>query len=144
VERVVVWLGLAATSVLVTGGCGEHAQVNNRNFAANVTSASQDTFTDGSVKPATATTSVAAGATAPAPATPRKIIYDTRVALLVESLNATERAILNLIKVHDGFLAESDQSSVARTQRTASWRVRVPVDRFDAFLAAVTRLGEVR
>jgi len=79
-----------------------------------------------------------------APAVPRKIIYDARVELLVESLTATEQAILRLIKEHEGFLAESDQSSVTRTQRSATWRVRVPVDRFDAFVAAVNRLGEVR
>ena len=52
--------------------------------------------------------------------------------------------MLNLIKEHDGFLAESDESSVTSTQRRATWRVRVPIGHFDAFLAAVNRLGEVR
>jgi hypothetical protein len=85
-------------------------------------------------------TKAPAGATA----VPRKIIYDARVDLLVESLTATEAAILELIKLHDGFLAESDQSNVTRTQGQATWRVRVPVDHFHAFLAAVVRLGEVR
>ena len=60
----------------------------------------------------------------------RKIIYDARIDLVVDSLNATEQAISRLIKEHDGFLAESDQSSPAQNQRRATWRVRVPVDAF--------------
>jgi Domain of unknown function (DUF4349) len=74
----------------------------------------------------------------------RKIIYDARVEITVDSLNATEQAISALVQEHDGFLAESDQASVTATQRRGMWRVRVPVDRFRAFLTAVTRLGEVR
>jgi hypothetical protein len=74
----------------------------------------------------------------------RKIIYDARIDLLVDSLNATEQAISKIIKENDGFLAESDQSSSQQNQRRATWRVRVPVANFDAFVAAVVRLGEVR
>ena len=78
------------------------------------------------------------------PAIPRKIIYDARVELLVDSLSTAEQAVLDLIKEHNGFLAESDQASVTSTQRRATWKVRVPVDHFDAFLNAVCRLGEVK
>jgi hypothetical protein len=77
-------------------------------------------------------------------AIPRKIIYDARIDLIVESLSATEHAILNLIKEHGGFLAESNLSSQTSSQREATWRVRLPVDRFDSFVNAVGRLGEVR
>lgn len=74
----------------------------------------------------------------------RKIIYDARVDVVVDSLGSAEGAVLALIKEHDGFLAESDQSSATSNQRRATWRVRVPVDHFNAFLTAVTNLGEVR
>ena len=77
-------------------------------------------------------------------AAPRKIIYDARVELLVESLATADQAVQTLITEHDGFLAESDQSSATSTQRHATWRVRVPVNQFGAFLAAVGRLGEVK
>ncbi len=54
----------------------------------------------------------AAAATPKANAAPaliqRKIIYDARIDLLVKSLDATERAVLELIKDHNGFLAESN------------------------------------
>jgi prepilin-type N-terminal cleavage/methylation domain-containing protein len=78
------------------------------------------------------------------PAIPRRIIYDARIDLLVESLTSAEQAILSLIKEHDGFLAESGQSGQTYAPRVGTWRVRVPVDHFDAFVGAVSRLGEVR
>lgn len=81
---------------------------------------------------------------AAAPAVPRKIIYDARIDLVVESLSGLEASILDLVKQNGGFLAESDLATQVSTQRTATWRVRVPVDHFDAFVRAVGRLGEVR
>jgi hypothetical protein len=75
---------------------------------------------------------------------PRKILYDARIELLVESLNSAEQAILGLIQEHGGFLAQSDQIGQTSVQRQATWRVRVPADHFDAFVSAVSRLGEVR
>ena len=63
---------------------------------------------------------------------------------MVDSLNATEQAISRLIEEHEGFLAESDQSSLAQNQRRATWRVRLPVAHFQAFTSAVARLGEVQ
>ena len=76
--------------------------------------------------------------------TARKIIYDARIELVVDSLTATEQAILRIIKENDGFLAESDQTSAQQNQRHATWRVRVPVANFEAFVGAVVKLGEVQ
>ena len=67
-----------------------------------------------------------------------------RIDLVVDSLNAAEQAIQRLIKANNGFVAESDHSSLTDTRRHATWRVRVPVDQFDAFVDAVSRLGEVK
>jgi Domain of unknown function (DUF4349) len=84
------------------------------------------------------------GGSAPVRVIPRKIIYDAAIDLIVESLTNTEQAIVKLIKDHGGFLAESDQNSDTHEKRRASWRVRVPVDRFDSFVGAVGRMGEVQ
>jgi hypothetical protein len=84
------------------------------------------------------------GLTAPPPALPRKIIYDATIDLVVDSLNGLEASITDVVKRHGGFLSGSDVSSQVSTQRTATWRVRVPVDRFEDFVRAVGRLGEVR
>ena len=72
------------------------------------------------------------------------MIYDASIDLIVESLNKTEQAILKLITDHGGFLAESEQNSETSERRHGTWRVRVPVDRFESFTGAVSRLGEVR
>jgi hypothetical protein len=83
--------------------------------------------------------------TAPVPpAVPRKIIYNANIELVVESINSLEQSIRSLVKENGGFLSESNQSSYNREQQQASWKVRVPVDRFETFVSAVVRLGEVR
>jgi Domain of unknown function (DUF4349) len=63
---------------------------------------------------------------------------------VVESLSVTEQAILKLVNDYNGFLAESDQASLTDYQRRGMWRVRVPVEHFQAFVSDVGRLGEVR
>ena len=141
---------------LCRGGPDSGTTINSRNFTQTpAKSDSGDQIADGSVRfintEPTETSATPARQTtdqskppAPPPAMPRKIIYDARIDLLVKSLGATERAILDLIKENGGFLAESTISAQTGTQRDATWRVRVPVDRFDSFVSAVSRLGEVR
>ena len=78
------------------------------------------------------------------PALPRKIIYNAKVTVVVESVAALSDQLAKLVKEAGGYVSETDQSSYTHVQRTASWTIRVPVDRFDGFLAAVNRLGEVQ
>lgn len=77
------------------------------------------------------------------PALPRKIIYNAEVTLVVESVATVGDQITKLVKDAGGYISETDQASHSHTQRRATWKVRVPVDRFDTFVAAVARLGEV-
>ncbi len=131
----IVLLGLAAMAVAVVVGCAEEESRVGSSSGAD------------RAAPATATPgeqSAVKSAAAPVPSIPRKIIYDAKIDLIVESLNGLEPSLLDLVKQNGGFLAESDLASQVSTQRTASWRVRVPVDRFDAFVSQVSRLGEVR
>jgi hypothetical protein len=147
-------VGLAGTLGAPLPGCGDE-RVNDRNFEATreqiaetnlkqmglaVTNYDQLTGPDDKSKPANSPPIPAETA----PAAPRKIIYDARIDLVVESLTATEQAILRLIKANNAFVAESDHSSLASVRPHATWRVRVPVDQFDAFVESVSRLGEVR
>jgi len=136
--KAVVFLGLSALVTAFAGGCGaEEARVNSRTWY--LAPAASPTDSQASKQPAENHSSPARS-----PTIPRKIIYDARINLVVESLSATEQAILKLIDEHNGFLAESDQSSLTDHQRRGTWRVRVPVDHFQAFVSAVGRLGEVR
>ncbi|MCA1685116.1 MAG: DUF4349 domain-containing protein [Planctomycetia bacterium] len=84
---------------------------------------------------------IAAGST---PSVSRKIIYNAQVTLVVESLNGFDAKLAALIKESDGYVSQTDQSSQANAHRRASWTIRVPVERFDGFLAAVGRLGELQ
>jgi hypothetical protein len=172
--RRAVFLGLASLlTVFTAGGCGDEATWNNRNDMQPGERAPNNlkqlglanhgyiddsvTFikdkTDTRVRsmgliPASEQPAGGGEAQTPGPPSvsviPRKMIYDASIDLIVESLNNTEQAILKLIKDHGGFLAESDQNSDTREQRRATWRVRVPADRFDSFVGAVGRLGEVQ
>jgi hypothetical protein len=128
-----VFLGL---TMLVAAGAHGCAEENATPQARN--------FVQGTATPAEAAAPATPGAkAAPAPI-PRKIIYDARIDVLVKSLDVTERAVLELIKDNKGFLAESNIAAQSGNQREATWRIRVPVDRFDSFVNAVGKLGEVR
>jgi hypothetical protein len=81
--------------------------------------------------------------TAPA-ASQRKIIYNAQGTLVVESVSALGERLVSLVEDAGGYIGGTDQTSHAESQRRATWTVRVPVDRFDAFFKAVSRLGELQ
>jgi hypothetical protein len=64
--------------------------------------------------------------------------------MVVENISTVEAQLSRLIQAHGGYLAETNMVSYSQMRRTATWKVRVPVDHFDAFLAAVIRLGELQ
>jgi hypothetical protein len=78
------------------------------------------------------------------PALPRKIIYNAQVTLVVDSVTTVGDQLAKLVKDAGGYISETDLSSLAHVARTATWKIRVPVERFETFLAAVSRLGELQ
>jgi hypothetical protein len=78
------------------------------------------------------------------PALPRKIIFNAQVTLVVESVSTVGDQLAKLVKDAGGYISETDLSSLAHVARTATWKIRVPVERFETFLAAVSRLGELQ
>ncbi|HND55663.1 MAG TPA: DUF4349 domain-containing protein [Pirellulaceae bacterium] len=73
----------------------------------------------------------------------RKIIYEAKLTLVVESLKTFEERLPQLIERNDGFIGEA---TVDRTQGrwlSGTWIVRIPVDRYDVFLKDVAELGNV-
>lgn len=87
---------------------------------------------------------VPSGAIAKAASANRKIIYTATVDLITDDLNALEPKLLAMIAEAGGFVAETNQSGAAGGQRVATWRVRVPVDKYDGFLQKTRTLGEVQ
>ena len=83
------------------------------------------------------------GAPPPANAVERKIIYEGTVALVVPEVDAASEQVRATVKQFDAYISASDVSGYAGSRRTATFTVRVPADKFDAFREAVAKLGEV-
>jgi hypothetical protein len=79
-----------------------------------------------------------------APQIPRKIIYTANIDLVVEDLDRVEPEVPRLVASFGGYISKQDLSGAVGAYRRASWTARVPVDKFDAFVAAVTALGETQ
>jgi hypothetical protein len=77
-------------------------------------------------------------------ATKRKIVYRADVDLVVEQFEPLPEKIEAAVKQHGGFVSASNITGSPGRPRSGRWTVRVPVDRFTEFLAAVRQLGEVR
>ncbi len=75
--------------------------------------------------------------------TPRKIVYTADVDLVVEDFTKLETAILKLVKESEGYLADTDISGSKGSNRTARWKIRVPIEKFDTFLESAATLGEL-
>jgi hypothetical protein len=73
----------------------------------------------------------------------RKIVYNARVTLVTDNVATLGEKLARLVKDAGGYISQTDQSSYTQAQRRATWTVRIPVERFDPFLAAISRLGEL-
>ncbi len=74
----------------------------------------------------------------------RKIIYTAMLDLVVEDFSPIPAKVGELARQFDGYIAGSDISGSAGSRRSGSWKVRVPVDRYEKFLDAARGLGELR
>ncbi len=72
---------------------------------------------------------------------PRKIIYTAEVRLIVEDLQKGAQELKHLIKELKGYVAQSELSGSAGSPRQGHWKIRVPVEGFEAFLDEVVKLG---
>ena len=127
-------------------GCGERHEAKYGGILASATAPSAESSTGGmaAATPASAPVDDDKAKDAVPTVQPRKIVYNARVELVVEDLTTVVDDLTGLIKAHGGYVAETDVSGSAGGQRRGMWKVRVPVDRFDAFLTAVARLGELQ
>jgi hypothetical protein len=71
----------------------------------------------------------------------RKIIYDAQITLVVESFSKLQSELPELVKQHNGYVSNVTVDRMQGQRLSGRWTVRVPVDRYDAFLLAVSRLG---
>ena len=73
----------------------------------------------------------------------RKILYSADLSIVVEDFPKTTDALTALVKKVGGYVADNDVTGSPGNHRVATWKVRVPVAKFDAFLDLVSKLGEL-
>jgi hypothetical protein len=71
----------------------------------------------------------------------RKIVYNGTVQVIVTDFDRAESQFMVLTKEFGAFVANSEITGTAGSPRSGHWRVRVPSERFDEFIAAVAKLG---
>jgi hypothetical protein len=71
----------------------------------------------------------------------RKIIYNGNLQLIVADLDRAESDLKAIIKEFDVIVASSELTGSAGSPRSGHWRVRVPAERFEDFMAATVKLG---
>lgn len=77
-------------------------------------------------------------------ALPRKIIYNAQVVLTVESFEQAEPQLTQLIKDVKGYVAKSEIRGSPGSPRIGTWTVRVPVAKYEDFMDAAAKLGELQ
>ena len=76
--------------------------------------------------------------------TPRKIIYTAEIDLVVENLSSGQEKLARLVRANQGYIADTSIEGQSGEQRSGTWKARVPVERYEAFMAGATRLGELQ
>lgn len=139
-------LAMAAVAPI---GCGEMARPGSE-YAAGEAAESLAVGMAPAASPSTeapwSQDQIPADAVAPAPEAPpeRKIIYNAQVDLAVEDFEAASARLVELVESTGGYLADSEVLGSPRSPRSGTWKVRVPVERFDGFLDDLAGLGELR
>lgn len=73
----------------------------------------------------------------------RKIKYTADVRVICEEFDTARDGLTAAVKQHKGLIAHSEITGSPGSVRAGQWRVRVPVEQYDAFRSAVLKLGEV-
>jgi Domain of unknown function (DUF4349) len=153
---------LSLLLVVVLAGCGTEARVNSRNFAVTAEKSARGEAMPaasvaapvsaprrmaGAEKRASATlVAIETGLNLPpgaAPAVARKIIYDSQVDLIVDSVDPVAKKVGSLVQEARGYIAEQNVTGSPGTQRSMRWRFRIPVEQFDSFVDSIVALGEL-
>lgn len=74
----------------------------------------------------------------------RKIIYTATVNLVVEHFDPVPRQVDALVNRFGAYVARSEVSGSAGSRQRGQWTLRVPVERYEAFLIAAREIGEVQ
>jgi hypothetical protein len=73
----------------------------------------------------------------------RKIVYTAEIELVVEDFTGVPERLVALVKQCEAYVADSSLAGSTGTNRRATWKIRVPVARFEEFMGAAKGLGEL-
>lgn len=73
----------------------------------------------------------------------RKIIYTAQIELAVEDFSGVPERVVSLVKKFDAYVAASSLTGSTGDSRHGTWKIRVPVTRFEEFVGAAKGLGEL-
>ena len=73
----------------------------------------------------------------------RKIIYTAVVEVVVKDVEQVAAEVNRIVEEIKGYIAKSDITGQVGTRRTATWTLKVPVEKFPDVLRALTALGQV-
>ncbi len=150
-----IYFGLMA-ALLFLGGCGAPGEAPSgspmaRSDAAALSSdvSAASPPTEGALKAASereagAPTNGTVQLVQMASAVPRKIIYNATVDLIADNFSLSESRLMALVKTNHGYIAEVNIGAAPGTPRQGNWKIRVPEAQFAAFMADVTKLGELQ
>lgn len=145
---------LAAVLCSVAGCSNEASEVSKAGVSATVALEQapadsplryRDQKAESEVSPSSSTSAVLSQyAPKTKTAIPRKIIYTAEIELVAGDLEKTRRELVRRVKAHGGYLSDTALSGSTGESREGTWTVRIPVDRYEAFVEEVSRLGEVQ
>jgi len=73
----------------------------------------------------------------------RKIIYNATVEVVVKDVEQSRGEVTRIVDEAKGYIAKSDITGQVGTKRTATWTLKVPVEKFGPVVAALAALGQV-
>jgi hypothetical protein len=85
----------------------------------------------------------AAGPAVNAAGLARKIIYDGDIELIVKDVEPIARQVSTFVQEVKGYIAEQSTTGSPGSVRSMRWKLRVPVEKFDALVDRVVGLGEL-
>ena len=134
----------ALTLTILAVGCGADQQMGAMSVARNFSIHESAAMPKAVSALAPGTPPVEADEVSKATATAgRKIIYNARIDLVTEDLSGLESKLTALIATAKAYVADSDRTGKAGVSLRGSWKVRVPVEAYDAFVKGATGLGEL-
>lgn len=73
----------------------------------------------------------------------RKVIYDATVDLVVKDVDEAVVRVGALVEQSGGYIAEQDMAGSPGANRSQRWKIRIPIEAFESFVASVSSLGEL-